>query len=82
MFHLGTSQAEVDKERGKFVTAWGPAAQRVEGGALLCTPSEAVDRINAYKEAGADMINIALRAPWNEDALNAYLDEVIPAVKG
>jgi 2-methylisocitrate lyase-like PEP mutase family enzyme len=48
----------------------------------LCTPSEAVDRINAYKEAGADMINIALRAPWNEDALNAYLDEVIPAVKG
>jgi F420-dependent oxidoreductase-like protein len=82
MFNLGTSQAEVDKEREKFVTAWGPAAQRVEGGALLCTPSEAVDRINAYKEAGADMINIALRAPWNEDALNAYLDEVIPAVKG
>jgi alkanesulfonate monooxygenase SsuD/methylene tetrahydromethanopterin reductase-like flavin-dependent oxidoreductase (luciferase family) len=82
MFHLGTSQAEVDAEREKLVTAWGPAARRVEGGALLCTPAEAVDRINAYKEAGADMINIALRAPWNEDALNAYLDEVIPAVKG
>ena len=82
MFHLGTSQAEVAKEREKFFTTWGPAAKRVEGGALLCTPSEAVDRINDYKEAGADMINIALRAPWNEDALNAYLDEVIPAVKG
>jgi 2-methylisocitrate lyase-like PEP mutase family enzyme len=82
MFHLGTSQAEVDAEREKLVTAWGPAARRVEGGALLCTPAEAVDRINAYKEAGADMINIALRAPWNEEALNAYLDEVIPAVKG
>jgi alkanesulfonate monooxygenase SsuD/methylene tetrahydromethanopterin reductase-like flavin-dependent oxidoreductase (luciferase family) len=82
MFHLGTSQTEVDAEREKLATAWGPAARRVEGGALLCTPTEAVDRINAYKEAGADMINIALRAPWNEDALNAYLDEVIPTVKG
>lgn len=81
MFNLGTNQKEVDLEREKLKTAWGPAATRVAGGALLCTPDEALERINAYSEAGATMINIALRAPWNQDALDAYLDEVIPAIK-
>ena len=81
MFNLGTTQADVDAEKQKLEAAWGPVANRVMGGALLCTPSEAVDRVMAYKEAGADMINIALRAPWNEEALDAYLDEVIPSVR-
>ena len=81
MFNLGTNQKEVDLEREKLKTAWGPAATRVQGGALLCTPDEALERINTYSEAGATMINIALRAPWNEDALDAYLEEVIPAIK-
>ncbi len=80
-FNLGTTQAEVDAERDKLREAWGPVAKRIEGGALLCTPTEAIDRILSYRDAGADMVNIALRAPWNEDALSAYLDEVIPAVR-
>jgi F420-dependent oxidoreductase-like protein len=81
-FNLGLNQAEVDAEREKLIAAWGPAAKRIEGGALLCTPAEAPDRINAYREAGASMINIALRAPWNQEALDAYLDDVIPQIKG
>ena len=35
----------------------------------------------AYVASGADAINIALRAPWDEDALAAYLSETIPAVR-
>ena len=35
----------------------------------------------AYVENGADAINIALRAPWNEAALDAYLGDVIPALR-
>ncbi len=81
-FNMGTTQAEVDEEREKLRAAWGPVAERIESGAVLCTPSEAVDRIKSYEEAGASMINIALRAPWNEAALDAYLDEVIPTIKG
>jgi hypothetical protein len=27
------------------------------------------------------MINIAIRAPYHEEALSAYLEQVIPAVK-
>ncbi|MBT4491742.1 MAG: LLM class flavin-dependent oxidoreductase [Gammaproteobacteria bacterium] len=81
-FNLGITQAEVDAERENLRAAWGPVAKRIESGALLCTPTEAVDRINAYREAGASMINIALRAPWNEAALDVYLEEVIPAARG
>ena len=80
-FNMGIDEAAVKKEQKKLQAAWGPAASRIEGGALLCTPAEAPERIDAYRQAGASMINIALRAPWDEDALDAYLEEVIPAVK-
>ncbi len=29
-----------------------------------------IDRIGAYVEAGADQVNIALRAPWHPDDLD------------
>jgi alkanesulfonate monooxygenase SsuD/methylene tetrahydromethanopterin reductase-like flavin-dependent oxidoreductase (luciferase family) len=48
---------------------------------LLCTPVEAVDRINQYEAAGADMVNIALRAPWHNDALDAYIEDVMPQLR-
>lgn len=80
-FNLATSEADVKKERENLRQAWGPVADRIEKGALLCTPDQAGDRISEYVEAGADQINVALRAPWNAEALDAYLEEVIPAVK-
>jgi F420-dependent oxidoreductase-like protein len=80
-FNLGTTQAEVDKEREQLRVAWGPAAARIEGGALLCTPAEAVERIKQYEAAGANMVNIALRAPWNADALDAYIEDVMPQLR-
>ncbi len=80
-FNLGTTAAEVEQERQALRAAWGPAAERIEGGALLCTPEQAVERIKAYEAAGADMVNIALRAPWHDQALDAYIEEVMPALR-
>jgi alkanesulfonate monooxygenase SsuD/methylene tetrahydromethanopterin reductase-like flavin-dependent oxidoreductase (luciferase family) len=80
-FNLAMTEADVEVERKKLKAAWGPAAARIEGGALLCTPGNAVERLQAYQDAGASMINIALRAPWNEEALEAYLNDVIPALR-
>ena len=80
-FNMGTTEAEVAKERENLAAAWGPVAKRIESGALLCTPSQAVDRIKEYETAGADLINIALRAPWNQEALDAYIEEVMPALR-
>jgi len=80
-FNLGEDAAAVTRERQRLAADWGPQAERIEGGALLCTPDEAVDRLLAYVEAGAQEINVALRAPWNDTALDAYLTEVMPRVR-
>jgi alkanesulfonate monooxygenase SsuD/methylene tetrahydromethanopterin reductase-like flavin-dependent oxidoreductase (luciferase family) len=61
---------------------WGPTFERIADGALLGTPDDAVARIASYVDAGATDVNIALRAPWNADALAAYVKSVIPAVRG
>ena len=52
----------------------GPAremAARVREGVLMGTPEQAVERILQYHEAGADLVNVALRAPWGDEALEA-----------
>jgi alkanesulfonate monooxygenase SsuD/methylene tetrahydromethanopterin reductase-like flavin-dependent oxidoreductase (luciferase family) len=80
-FNLRPTQAEADAEVEKLKGAWGQSFDRIAGGALLGTPDDAVDRIRAYIAAGAQDVNIALRAPWDEDALSAYLNEVVPEIK-
>ena len=45
------------------------------------TPEHAVDQLLAFVDAGATDVNVALRAPWDEEALDAYLDQVVPAVR-
>ena len=81
MFNLSTTSAKAVAMREQLEAQWGPAFARVGGGALLGTPDEAVARLLEYVDAGAQDINIALRAPWDADALDAYLSEVVPAVR-
>ena len=80
-FNLASTTAGATAMREQLERQWGPAFGRIAGGALLGTPDDAVARIVEYVEAGADDINIALRAPWDDDVLRAYLDEVVPAVR-
>jgi alkanesulfonate monooxygenase SsuD/methylene tetrahydromethanopterin reductase-like flavin-dependent oxidoreductase (luciferase family) len=56
-------------------------AERIAGGALLSTPKQAAERILEYVAAGAGEVNIALRAPFDPEALDAYIDEVMPRVR-
>lgn len=56
----------------------GIEVDRILGGALIGSTEQAVERIAAYVAAGATGINVALRAPWDDDALDAYLTEVVP----
>ncbi len=81
MFNLGLSDVDIARQREVLRADWGEMAERTAQGALLCKPDEAVDRIMEYVAAGADEINIALRAPWHEEALDAYLTDVLPAVR-
>ncbi len=81
LFNLGADELELARQRETLARDWGPMAERTSEGALLCTPDQAVDRIMEYVEAGADEVNIALRAPWNEESLDAYLSDVMPRVR-
>lgn len=80
-FNMGLDEADVARQRRLLKEDWGDAAERIMGGALLTTPERAVERLMEYVEAGADEINIALRAPWREETLDAYLEQVLPAVR-
>ncbi len=81
-FNLGVDEEEVERRRRQIPMDWGKMSEQVlNGGALLCTPDQAVEQLAQYKAAGAQKINIALRAPWGAEALDAYLTEVVPQVR-
>lgn len=50
---------------------FGALADHVRPGVLIGTGDALVDGIAGYVEAGADQVNIAMRAPWELDGLEA-----------
>lgn len=77
-FNAGASAATV---RSQVEAQWGAMAPRVMAGGLPGTPDEAVDRIAEYVDAGAGAVNVASRAPWLPEALDAWLGDVAPRAK-
>jgi F420-dependent oxidoreductase-like protein len=51
---------------------FGNIAQAVRPGVLSGTDQEMIDRIGQYVEAGADQVNIALRAPFDLESLERF----------
>jgi F420-dependent oxidoreductase-like protein len=51
---------------------FGGLADYVRPGVLSGSDDEVVDRIGAYVDAGVDQVNLALRAPFDEDALERF----------
>jgi alkanesulfonate monooxygenase SsuD/methylene tetrahydromethanopterin reductase-like flavin-dependent oxidoreductase (luciferase family) len=81
VFAMGEDDAEAASIEAALDAQWGDMSIRVKGGALLGTPEQAVDRILEYAEAGADLVNAALRAPFSDSVLDAYLELVVPSVR-
>ncbi len=79
-FHLGATPDAATAELQRIRDQWGAEAERVAAGALTGTPEDAVEQIAAFRDAGADMVSVALRLPVDHEALDAYLDVVVPAV--
>ncbi|HUR76721.1 MAG TPA: TIGR03560 family F420-dependent LLM class oxidoreductase [Acidimicrobiales bacterium] len=65
--NVGYSTSEED-----FEAQFGLLRMGVRPGVLMGSDQEVVDRIGAYVEAGADQVNIAVRSPWNPDALERF----------
>ncbi len=75
-FYMGVDPA--DAKRKREAMPW-PADDPRIGGQLVGTAPETVERIGEYASAGAEQLNIAVRAPFDWDALQAFIEEVMPA---
>jgi F420-dependent oxidoreductase-like protein len=57
---------------------FGNTAEFMRGSVLTGTTQEVVDRIGAYADAGADQINVAMRAPFDVAGLERFAADVLP----
>ncbi len=80
-FYLASDEAGAARADADLEASWGPQTERIRAGSLRGTPDGAADAVLAYVDAGADLINIALRAPFDEHALRVYVDEVVPEIR-
>ncbi len=81
VFAMGADEAGATRAEADLAEQWGPMFERIRTGALVGTPDQAIGQVLAYAEAGADLVNIALRAPVDGEALAAYREVVMPAVR-
>lgn len=81
LFAMGADEERAKQAEETVYESWGAMAERVMGGALTGTPEQAVEQVLAYVESGAGLVNIALRFPFDTEALEAYREVVMPAVR-
>ena len=77
-FGVGLDQSAVDRSVSTLRESWGPMADRTMRGTLVGTPDQVVEQVAAYKDAGADGLNVALRAPFDLEALEGFLEAAGP----
>jgi alkanesulfonate monooxygenase SsuD/methylene tetrahydromethanopterin reductase-like flavin-dependent oxidoreductase (luciferase family) len=75
------STEDVGVVKAQLETQWGAASERIISGSLLGRPEDAMEQVAPFIEAGAQMVNIAIRPPWNQDILAEYIETVIPAMR-
>jgi alkanesulfonate monooxygenase SsuD/methylene tetrahydromethanopterin reductase-like flavin-dependent oxidoreductase (luciferase family) len=59
-----------------LVEQFGRIAEMVRPGVLFESDEQMLDRIGEYVDAGAEQINIAMRAPFDADALERFAKAV------
>jgi F420-dependent oxidoreductase-like protein len=74
-FSLGADETSADSKRKHIMTRMNEIAQQ---GELLGTSQEVIDRIGRYVDAGVQQINIGVSPPLDWEALNAFVERVLP----
>ena len=77
-FYLGADHAGAARAEAVFREHW--PAEENRRGFLRGTPRRAIDMVEAYRDAGVERLNIALReGPYDWEALQAFAEQVLPA---
>ena len=80
-FYMGVDEAAARKKQEAMERAWKEDAAFRRGGMLTGTYKEAIEQIGAFVDAGAPAVNVALRAPYDFDAFQSFIENVMPAFK-
>ena len=77
----GVSRDDIGVVTAQLRNQWGATADRIISGSLLGRPSDAMEQIARFVEAGATLVNIAIRPPWDRDLLAEYVETVVPMMR-
>ena len=78
---FGLSSQDVGAVKNQLQQQWGGAADRIIAGSLLGRPEDAMEQIAPFIAAGAQMVNIAIRPPWDQDMVANYVENIVPMMK-
>ena len=78
--HMGATEADGERIEKERAALFGSRPEQ-RGGTIIGGPQRAIDRIQHFAETGAQRVSIAIRPPIDWDALQAFAEVVIPAVK-
>lgn len=77
----GLSNDDIGAVKSQLEKQWGAASERIISGSLLGRPEDAMEQIAPFIDAGAQMVNIAIRPPWNQELLAEYIENVLPVMR-
>ena len=80
-FYMGVNETDARKKHDDVENAWGGDPAYKPGGMLFGTADQVRDRIGEYVDIGVTDLNIAFRAPFDFDAVQCFIEEVMPAFK-
>jgi alkanesulfonate monooxygenase SsuD/methylene tetrahydromethanopterin reductase-like flavin-dependent oxidoreductase (luciferase family) len=78
---FGLSHDDPATVRAQLLAQWGERADRLLEGSLSGRPVDVVSQIAPYVEAGAELVNVVIRPPWDQELLDAYLTDVVPQMR-
>ena len=78
---FGLSAQDIGAVKNQLQQQWGGAADRIIAWSLLGRPEDAMEQIAPFIAAGAQMVNIAIRPPWDQDMVANYVENIVPMMK-
>jgi alkanesulfonate monooxygenase SsuD/methylene tetrahydromethanopterin reductase-like flavin-dependent oxidoreductase (luciferase family) len=76
---IGANDARAKQQEEQLQLMFGGMTEWVKPGHLLGTPAQVRDRLGQYQRVGAEWVILALRAPFDWDGLELFINEVMPA---
>jgi F420-dependent oxidoreductase-like protein len=83
-FYMAASQAQAEAAWDKLRRQWGASErsprspEAMAAGSLVGGPRDVVDQIGRFVDVGVTALNIAFRPPVDWEALDAFVEEVMP----